>query len=1116
MDDAVQRLTAAVEGRYADLKPLAGAGMSEVFTATDVRFNRAVVIKLLPRRLQGPDALERFRREIELTAGLQHPQIVPLLDAGEVDGLPWFVMPFVQGESLRDRLQRGPLSAREAASILLDVAQALSLAHERGVVHRDIKPGNILLTRGSAVVADFGVAKSVSGAGARIGDVARTPELTEEGTSLGTPAYMSPEQVVGDPAADHRVDIYALGVVAYEMFTGTPPFRGETAAKLRAAQVAERPPEIRARRADVPPQLEALVMRCLAKDPADRPRTAGDIVRVLQSPDLLQADSAPVRPTDGGRGIAARAREEAGEFWRDIRRAARSLWRSPSVLYSTLFCLALGIGSTVAIFSAVDRALLQPLPFREPERLVSVFRTNPNFNRGPFSPANFLDLASEAPLFENISAILSTAALVEIGDRTIPASGHRVSGTLLPLLGAPMLLGRRIEAADDDLRQPPVAVVSESFWRSQLAGDPTAIGRPLRINGEPHVVVGVLHDDFRIPHATRVMRSDVWVPMRFSEAERATRFSNSYQLVGRLRPGVGVAAAQQDLVARFQRIVEVHPSLDGESVEVLSMAAEGSSSVRTPLLLLLSAAFAVLAIAVLNVSCLLLARGIRRQPELAVRSAIGATRWEVMRPVFAESTFVAVTGCALGIGLAWVGVRVIGAMAAQRMPQLAGLAMDARIIALAVGLALVAAALSALAPALRALRVAPAEALSGGRGGGTGGRQHRALGGLVVLEGALALALLISAGLVLKGFVRVLGNDPGFDAERMLTLSARISPADYADRPSVTAFLHPALEAVRAIPGVESAGAISLMPYRAWGNNFGPRYEGQSDDNASARPLVEMRAVEPGFFGVTRQRLIAGRLLDAGDASDAAPARVVVNEALVARDYAGRDPIGQRFHWGNEGFATIVGVVSDIRNLGPVAAPGPEMYFPYELFDGQASGFSILVRTASADPVAVGAAIETALRGVDPRVAVSQMMPMREVIARSLGRPRFLFTLMGTFAAVALLLAVAGLFGLLTYAVEQRRRELGLRAALGAVPRSLAALVMRRGGAMVGASVVVGLAISWVATRALQSMLYGVQPSDAIVWSAATLAMLIAGLLAALAPAWRAARIEPMVAMRSD
>ncbi|HKU62065.1 MAG TPA: ABC transporter permease [Gemmatimonadales bacterium] len=805
----------------------------------------------------------------------------------------------------------------------------------------------------------------------------------------------------------------------------------------------------------------------------------------------------------------------------EIRGALRGLQRSPVIALSAVACIALGLGSTAAISSAVDRALVQRLPFKAPERIVTVYRSTPHFDNGPFSPLNYLDLARLSSSVPQLAAIGFGTALLALPNQATQVDLKRASGNLFPMLGVSALRGRLILPEDDGLDREPVAVLSAEFWQERFGGDPAIVGRTIRLDGVPTTVVGILPSRFGVPHGSQVARAQVWVPMRFSEEERTWRNNNFLLVMGRLRDGVAPAAAQAELGRLFAAIVAEHPDLRGQALRVLPLQTEGTRTVRAPLLLIFAAAAIVLLIAAVNVASLLLARGVQRGREVAIRTALGGTRGQVMRPAMMETAVLTTVGLGLGIVLAWVGVRSIGDMAAQRLPQLAGLAINIRIVFFAVGLAILVALLAGLVPAWRGAAADPLDALRGGRGGGTGGAHHRLLGALVVAEVALSLVLLIGAGLVLRGFASLLEQEPGFDPKRILTLQATVSPDGYPAGTAVRRYLEPALAAVRQVTGVEEAAAISLLPYDRWGWNFNIRYEGRSDD-PTEQPLVENRIVTPEFFRVTGQHLLDGRLLDAGDGERAgSPAVVVVNRTLALRDFPGASPIGKRYYLDDTTFATIVGVVTDIRNAGPYEAPRAEVYHSFRQ-DGEGWwSFSLMVRTREGagspiDPAALAGPVTAALRGVDPQGAVTAVRPMTDVISESLGRPRFYLALLGTFGAVALALAVAGIYGVLSYAVAQRTREFGIRAALGSSATDILRLVTRRAVRLLAIGIAIGLAGSLAATKLLVSLLYGVSPLDAGAWLAATATLALAGFVAALLPAWRATRADPVVALRAE
>jgi putative ABC transport system permease protein len=811
-------------------------------------------------------------------------------------------------------------------------------------------------------------------------------------------------------------------------------------------------------------------------------------------------------------------------FVQELRQAARSLQRAPTVTLAAVLCLALGIGATTAVSSAISRALLQPPPFRDPDRLVAVHRVTPQSGpqgTWPQSAPNYVDLARETRLIQGLAAMAQGAALVQLPKEAVQASRLSVTGNLFATLGVAAERGRLIGVDDDRLDAPLVAVLSHGFWTTHLGADPAVLGQTITIDGQPATVIGIAPFDFRIPHGTNVLRADVWTPMRFTPNNLAQRRSNYLQLLGRLAPGATPQSAQAELRTLFSGLVLTYPQLRGEDVRVAPLQGENVRSVRTPLLLLFGAVCMVLLIAVTNVAALLLARGVQRRREMAVRSALGATRWAAMQPALAESLLITGIGVTFGIALAFGGVHTIGALAAARMRQLEGLHIDFSVVVFAIGLALIAAVACGAVPAWRGATVDPQDALRGGRGGGAGREHQRALRSLVVLEISLSLVLLIGAGLVMKGFAGLLRNDPGFEPSRILTMRVSTSGAEYPDQTSVRAFLEPALAAIRAIPGVDAAGAINVVPYVNWGWNGNTRYEGQPADDPTRLPITEQRTVAPEFFDVTQQRLIAGRrLLPSDERGDNPHWVVVVNQALVERDFKGRDPIGQRFYLGDSPgdttMGTIVGVVTNIRNAGPFAPPQPEMYWSYRQSSPGASDFPLLVRVRSGDPAAVFAAVRSAIHNLDPTSAIGDVRTMPDVIALSLGRPRFYLSLLGSFAAVALLLAVAGLYGVLAYAVAQRTREIGIRVALGSSRRALVQLVTLEGLRLVGLGLALGFAGGAALTRLMTFMLYGVSPLDRVTWTAAGAILFAASMAAAIVPALRASRVNPMIAMQAE
>lgn len=803
---------------------------------------------------------------------------------------------------------------------------------------------------------------------------------------------------------------------------------------------------------------------------------------------------------------------------RQLRIAIRSLARTPVVSVAAVVSLGLGLGATTAVFSAVSAALLDGMPFSEPENLVSVFRTTPHFRNGPFSPANFLDLREQTETLEGLGAVGYGSALLKMSERTYQVSARGLSPDLFAMLGVAAKHGRLLQADDERDDAPAVAVLSDELFRSRFGADPSIVGQTISLDGAATTVVGVLPAGFRIPHRTRYLESDVWIPLRFTPEEAERRQSNYLLLLGRLADGRSVAEAETELVGLTARIAEIYPGIRGESVRVGAMGAEASGPIRGPLLMLLGAVGLVLAIATANVASLLLARGAQRSHEVALRTALGATRRSIVGTVVLESSVLAAVGAAFAVLVAWIGVRVIGSLGARLYPQLAGLGLDARVFGFAIAATAVVAVVSGVVPGWRISGADPQDALrTGSSRSGLSSSQNRLLKGIVVAELAASTVLLIGAGLLISAFLGVLERSPGFETRSLLTLEVNISPSRYRDISVEEGFVRPALDAIRALPGVEEVGTTSLIPYAGWGNNFNIRYEGVTGDDTQL-PLTESRVVSPSYFRTLGVTLVEGRLFTDSEAQgDELPTLVVVNQALARRDFAGGGAVGGRFHTSDTTFAEIIGVVSDTRNFGPIEDPHPQVYWNLMGSGRQATTLPFVIRVAGAGtPEARAQEIADALRTVDPDVALTGVRSMDAVIASSVRRQRFFMILLGSFAAVALALTITGLYGVISYAVARRTRELGIRAALGSTRAQTLGLVLRDALMLATIGLTIGAASGFALTRLLEGMLYGVSPLSASVWLAALGTLLTTAALASSVPALRAARVDPLRAIRYE
>jgi len=816
----------------------------------------------------------------------------------------------------------------------------------------------------------------------------------------------------------------------------------------------------------------------------------------------------------------------------DLRYAWRKLLDSPGFTLVAVLTLAVGIGANTAIFTVVDGVLLEPLPYERPQELVFVWNrmVHTGMPKAPLSAPDFADLVHEARSFTAL------AASDNVSDRTLAGDGApeqiqvaSVTADYFDVLGVDPFLGRRFEAADGapfppDLFQqpnpeiPPTAVMlSYDFWRRRYAGDPAVLGRALRINGAPFTVVGVLGPDFSLlmpPDAGMPPHVDAWIPFRFDLAQ-AARDNQWLRVIGRLAPGVTRAQAQAEMDAlaeRFREQFAFHRNM-GMEMDLRGMQADVVAHVRPVLWALLGAVGFVLLIACANVANLMLARATLRGREMAVRSALGASRWRLLRQVLIEGALLALLGGAAGVGLAYVGLQILTALHPADLPRLDALALDARVLVFTLVATATAALVSALAPAFDLSGAHPQQALQE-RGGDGGAARLRLRGALVVAEVALSLVLLVGAALMLRSFLYLAAAQPGFEPRGVLTYKLNLNGPEYGDPAARTGFFQRMREGVGALPGVEAVGAVYPLPLsgRLWTGPWGR--PGDSAEDWSKNE-ANFRVTTPGFFEAMGARLLAGRTFEVADDEEQRPV-VVIDDRLAARAFPGRPAVGEHLGMdllGNPLDVEVVGVVAHMRH-DSLAADGREtIYFPQHLFPWMP--MYVAVRTAG-EPAGLLAPVRRQVRALDPGVPVYGERTMAGYVDEALAPTRFAMLLLGLFAAVAVLLAAVGLFGVIAYSVRQRRREIGIRLALGAPAASILRLVLVRGVGLIALGVVLGLAAAAMLTRVLRSQLYGVSATDP--WTFAAIAALLAvlALLASWLPARRAMEVDPVQSLRAE
>jgi putative ABC transport system permease protein len=821
----------------------------------------------------------------------------------------------------------------------------------------------------------------------------------------------------------------------------------------------------------------------------------------------------------------------------DLRLAIRSLRKSPGFTLAAVLTLALGIGANTAIFSVVDRVLLRPTPVQSLDRMAVVWETDrqTGTTREPASVPDFLDFERSGRSFAGLAALMAVEVnLGQAGEDPVRLAALRVSHGLLPMLGVQPIAGRPLAEPEERPGAADVALISESLWERSFGRDPAIIGRSVRLDERPVTVIGVVPEAgdfgvFQVLSAAAYARGfadrgdrarvDVWLPLR-PDPDSLPRDTHPVILLGRLAPGASFAAAQDEMTRLAADLERAYPEENaGRGVNVMPLADVVLGPVRPALLVLLGAVAVVLLVACVNVANLLLVRGAARLRDVAVRTALGADRGRLARQFLAESLVITVLASTAGIALAYGALDVLLALAPPDLPRLDEVTLDLRVLAVTLGVSALVAAGFGLVPTLQA-GGADVQALINQEGArasaGPGrGRLRRTL---AIAEFALAVVLVAGAGLLIKSFWRLAQVDPGFRTAGVLKAEYQLPstryPVDFARWPDfkeIHAFDDAVLRRAAALPGVEAAALAGNHPLDpGFTNSF--TIVGRETEAASW-PEISIRRVTPGYFRTVGLGLVGGRLLEESDAT-AAPLVLVINQAAARRFFPDRSPLGQRIaFWGSQ--RTIVGVVEDERFQGIAEAAPIAVYSPLAQTPSVNGAGVLLVRTRG-DVAGLGPALGRVIREVDPGLAVFGVEPLAHTVSRSLSKPRFTMLVLGMFAALALALAAIGIHGVISYGVVQRTREIGIRMALGARPGLVLRQVAREGLLLAGVGTLLGLVGSFAFGRVLRSLLFGISPVDPITYVGVTLFLAGVAVAASYAPARRAARVDPMVALRAE
>jgi putative ABC transport system permease protein len=802
----------------------------------------------------------------------------------------------------------------------------------------------------------------------------------------------------------------------------------------------------------------------------------------------------------------------------DFRFALRTLAKSPAFSIAAILCLTLGIGVNATIFSCIRALLLRPFPYRAPDEIVAIGESNPKrgWHMNVASYPNFRSWQAENRTLESVGIYDNSSYNLATGDGADYVQGGRVSWTMFHVLGVAPALGRDIREEEDRVGAPKVIILSDRLWRERFEARPGVLGQSIMVNGVPHTIIGVMPRGFEFPG-----NAGAWTAMQTDPLRN--RGNHSWRVMGRLKPNVTIEQARLDLARIAASLETQYPASNlGWGVDVQTLREFQSGEIRPVLMLMMASVAFVLLIACANVANLLLARAAVRSREMAVRVAMGASGWQVMRQTLTESLIIALAGAALGIGFAYGFLQWIKANLLNGIPFWMQFRIDAQVLAFTVGVAVVTAFLFGLVPALQAARPNLIETLrdAGARGSSAGRGRQRLRSGLVVAEVALSVILLVGAALLIRSFLGLQGVKPGFDASNLLTLRVTLTGPQYDSTYKRAAFWDRFLSDVNGRPGIVTAAITNNVPLGGSNNNSFFVVDGQPTPLGS-EPLLEIRWVSPRYLETLRVPLRRGRMFTDQEWADSGVAgRVAVINEHMAKQFwkTADDALGKRFTFGSatdtlNRWITVVGVAADIKHKDLTADPDFQGYMPYR--QGGWSSAAIIVRTPG-EPTRATGTVLAALKAADPYLPAYRILSMDATIQRSYWQQGLYSKMFTAFAAIALVLAAVGVYGVIAYSVSQRTREIGVRVALGAQRRNVLALILGHGAVLAAAGIGIGLAGALAVTRFLRAMLYGVSPFDPVSFAMVTLVLTTIVFLASYVPARRAARVDPIEALREE
>ncbi|HKQ90358.1 MAG TPA: ABC transporter permease [Blastocatellia bacterium] len=796
-------------------------------------------------------------------------------------------------------------------------------------------------------------------------------------------------------------------------------------------------------------------------------------------------------------------------LWQDLRYGARMLLKQPVFTMIAVLTLALGIGANTAIFSLVNAVLLRPLPFAESERLVWTWGEFSGGNRASTSPPDFLDYRAQNRSFEELAAMLFRSFNLTGSGDPDRVVGSMVTANFFQALGVKLVQGRAFLPEEERSGPAQVAIIGQGLWRRRFDGDPQIIGKTITLDGRSHIVVGVA------PDATRVLQeAEIWTPLTFDDPEMKVRRFHFLRAIGRVKRGVTLQQAQADIDAVAAGLEKLYPESNKDwRLRLVPMREYLVGETRRPLYVLLGAVGLVLLIACANVANLTLSQAARRQKEVALRHALGAKRMRLIRQLLTESALLSVIAGTIGLLLAWWCADLLMALAADSIPRVGEIALDNRVLGFTMLVSLLTALFFGLAPALQASRPDLNETLKeGGKGGGSSSSMIRARNALIVVEVAMALVLLVSAGLLIKSFRRLQEVEPGFDPRNLLTMRLFLPLSKYAEPQQRQAFFEQALKRIGSLPGVQAVGTSTSIPTLGGGDTYFT-IEGKPFPDPNRKVTAFNPMVSHDYLRAMKIPLIKGRHFTEPETKEEKAKTVIINEAFARAYFAEDEPLGKRLiiDMGEPWTCEIVGVARDTTQFALDVGAYPLMYLP-----SIRSGVAAVVIRSSGDPLSLTASVREAVREVDRDLPIANIRSMDQIMSNMSGDARFRTLLLGVFAAVALLLAAIGIYGVISYSVAQRAREIGIRIAIGAQNRDVLRLVVGQGMKLALLGVGVGIAGALALTRVLSGLLFNVSAADPLTFVGVSTLLALVALLACYVPARRAMNVDPMVALRCE